>query len=493
MPPGGMPEGMGPGQVDRFRGDPMAPDRVERAPGEEGLAAEFGESLLSQARVALSRGRQKEAIQYLLASAATGEDEEVLQQYRWSDGLKRPLLTIRWGLAIQPNLPRALVDVLEAMMPSGGGVQQAESVPFGVRPGGPEMGGPGAGQRGFGEPGMGRAPGGNRRFDEPGMAAPGVPGGNRRFAEPGMAAPGVRGGNRAFGEPGMAAPGVPGGNRAFGEPGMAAPGVPGGNRAFGEPGMGAPGTGGRRFGESVADAARAVNIAGAKDNPLGYWTEMLGQPMIDRLEKRARQGHFGEFFRQSSGGVPGAGPGGESNVAMLGVITKPKELRPSALKEGVDVLLVAQISGKASRSGKMPQTSMVLRITDVDRDKQLWESKPLASSRVAGALRTNKKRGDPLSELNDELMKEVEKLHLAEMPNISSEAAGGRAKKLVAKKRENPLPVLAELRYYESKKLLTSEQLAELYTKLIGKEDGPRLATGTEQQRNEIVRQWLSK
>ena len=77
------------------------------------------------------------------------------------------------------------------------------------------------------------------------------------------------------------------------------------------------------------------------------------------------------------------------------------------------------------------------------------------------------------------------------MPAISPEAAQRRATSLAKKQMENPLPALAELRYYHWKKLLTVEQLVDHYVEVVGAIDGQRLATGDEKQRGYIVRRFV--
>jgi len=154
--------------------------------------------------------------------------------------------------------------------------------------------------------------------------------------------------------------------------------------------------------------------------------------------------------------------------------------------------VIAGIAPKFDRQG-LPRTILVLRIFDVVKDKELYASTPLSSLLVGSALQAGAAVDDPSSALIDEVMKFVdENLRLTEMRRISREAALRRAAAVTSQKYPNPLPVLMELRYYQWKELLTSEELAQHYTKLIG-DDGQRLATGTEAQRRLVIEQFLPR
>ena len=84
-------------------------------------------------------------------------------------------------------------------------------------------------------------------------------------------------------------------------------------------------------------------------------------------------------------------------------------------------------------------------------------------------------------------------LALTDMPPLTADVVRERGATLAAAQYVNPLPVLLELRYYEFRKLLTGEENSGFFTKIVGPEEGPRLATGPVEQRKEIVQRWLGR
>jgi hypothetical protein len=55
------------------------------------------------------------------------------------------------------------------------------------------------------------------------------------------------------------------------------------------------------------------------------------------------------------------------------------------------------------------------------------------------------------------------------------------------------LPVLVEIHYYEARKLITTEQLVQAYQRLLGDGPGAKLATGTADQRKDVIDRWLPR
>ncbi len=66
-----------------------------------------------------------------------------------------------------------------------------------------------------------------------------------------------------------------------------------------------------------------------------------------------------------------------------------------------------------------------------------------------------------------------------------------RARSLISRRYENPLPALTELRYYAWKRLITPDQLAACYRRIVGDANGSILATGSEEERLRVIEQWL--
>jgi len=338
-------------------------------------------SFLGQAQRAFAQGRQRQGIGYLLAAATEGE-QKVLDTFRWSPALKRPMLTTRWAMAIQTKLSSA-----EGGGPSGRDRPSARHA---------------------------HAPD-HRRFEE--GPAPGPA--RHRGAGPGKK-------------------------------------------------------------------------SSEQDDPVVFWRERLVDPLAEQLEIRVASGHFGGWLKENKGEGVQERRVGRHNVAMLEEADM-EQLHEAALKEKVDVLLVANIRARAGRSRRTPSTILTLRIMAVGGPQELCAFKSLTSNRVEAAQKTDKGASDPADELIKEVMQYIDNhLPLVEMPNLTAKVAGGRAATLAAEKADSPLPILAELRYYQWRELLKDEDLAQCYAKLLGPRDGPNLAGGTPQQRREILLRLLS-
>jgi hypothetical protein len=175
--------------------------------------------------------------------------------------------------------------------------------------------------------------------------------------------------------------------------------------------------------------------------------------------------------------------------------------RRAASKEGVDVMVVAAITSKIGRAPKSKepqvQSTITLRVVDVMRNEVLWTSKPVSSTAAEkeqpaadGQATTPAFARGLLRELFDYMDAE---LALTDMPKLTPEVVRDRGATLAAAQYVNPLPVLLELRYYEFRKLLTPEENSGFFSKIVGPDEGPRLATGPLEQRKEVVQRWLGR
>lgn len=395
-------------------GERVAAEVLSGAKGEGTAGVKPTLGLFEQGRFYLALRRGKQGIAYLMAAAIATPDEKVLGKVRWSPGLNRPVLAVRWGLAVhtatrsapppnQPNQPQQPGGEL------GGGSAQAWSSPLGklivqrLRD----------------------------RLDE-GAFGSWLLKPKKEEVEQAMAAgiglPEGKAAERPAGQvEGMGPEAMPA------MPGMmpAMPAAPGGPEAGLAPGQGEVG------GEAVFDGVGLVDLGSA--DPL-----------------RARQ---------------------------------------MALAEGLDVLLLAEVSIKPGRGRAPSQTVLVLHIVDVLGNKTLWSSRPLSDVRVQSAQQgKDRQKSDPMAELVKSLTNVIdERLALSDLPEMDAQDARARAEALTLRQTENPLPALLELRCYQWKKWLTPDELARFFGKLIGPEDGLRLVQGTADERQEILQQWLPK
>ncbi len=114
----------------------------------------------------MQQGNEKQAFDYLYASALAEEETDVLDKFRWVNAFKRPAVAVRWGIGVQVTVsPKNY----EGSYYPVGSTQSIPDKPTRSRQDGQSRG-----------PGM-AGPGG------PGMAGPGGPGGRMN---PGMSGPG---------------------------------------------------------------------------------------------------------------------------------------------------------------------------------------------------------------------------------------------------------------------------------------------------------------
>ena len=242
---------------------------------------------------------------------------------------------------------------------------------------------------------------------------------------------------------------------------------------------------------------------------LSYWHAEVGGPVLNKLQMGVVDNRLGTWMRESVTRPANASPatfaagdkshGGAyeftSGILNLGLVESMALAKRAAAKEGLDVLIFGAITIKVVRvRGEFAnQSTFTMRVIDVVKDEVLWSSKPINSD-IAGpeavgadnAAITRKRMLDDLLNMLDE------ELFLSELPTFSPEVIQRRANALV-EQADGPLPVLAELRYYSALKLLSPDQLAAYFSRLIGPELGVQLANGPEVGRQKIVEKLLQE
>jgi hypothetical protein len=259
------------------------------------------------------------------------------------------------------------------------------------------------------------------------------------------------------------------------------------------------------------------------------WQVLVIQPLAQRLEAQVGAGDYGDWSGLTGGAKDGSLPAGAAvpapavgppaprapgvsvtaagpAISMLGSADAETALRLAA-KEGLDVVVLGLTSIKPAVARAPEQSLITLRLLDVATHKMLWESRPLSDLKVQAAKQQtsggktsgkkaakSKELGDPAGDLVEELLHYAQtNLKLTEMPAITAEVAKKRAGWLADQEHSNPLPTLLELRYYQWKQLLTPEETAGFYAKILGDENGPKLANGSDQERLTVVGRLLLK
>jgi hypothetical protein len=274
----------------------------------------------------------------------------------------------------------------------------------------------------------------------------------------------------------------------------------------------------RSQGQGGGDGKQSIDMYAAE----------LGKRVLESLTTRIERGDYGEFMRlaatqtaetpkastgygsPSSSGYGPQGRGGTQKadedtirqilpgIVFVG-IGQEKQLVDKAREQDLDVLLVFNVRASYTRKGvSMNNTKMLLY--EVASGKQVFEGTNINNVQVS-AQRQKGIAADAIEEAANELFEEADaRFSMQEMPDLKPEHALMRVGILVgdddsftAVPVTNPLPVLAEIHYYEARKLITTEQLVQAYQKLLGDGPGAKLATGTADQRKDVIDRWLPR
>ena len=167
-------------------------------------------------------------------------------------------------------------------------------------------------------------------------------------------------------------------------------------------------------------------------------------------------------------------------------------LLENARKEGIDVLLVFNITAKRTRMG-IPTAMMNLRLTDVREGKESWHSKALNSTQILKAQQ-NAIAEDPIESVLEGFVTHMdEQLQAIDIPEaLKPEHVERRVESLASGEYSNPLPVLTEIRLWNAMNLLPDEQLVSAYQQLIGESEGKQLAEGSPDEREAAISKWTS-
>ena len=104
------------------------------------------------------------------------------------------------------------------------------------------------------------------------------------------------------------------------------------------------------------------------------------------------------------------------------------------------------------------------------------------------------------NEVDEMIEKEIDQIFLAaeayrvrDLPPLTAQVVlDNRIMPMVSKKYANPLPVLAELRFWHARKLLTTEHLAIACKELVGEKVAQQLLSGDAKSQQAVVNGLLS-
>lgn len=238
-----------------------------------------------------------------------------------------------------------------------------------------------------------------------------------------------------------------GGGGGISPPGMSAPGGAG-MLGPGPPGSGMMGPGGPQPGMGGAGGAAAGN---ANPNSLGAGMTYLGEGTL-------------------------------------------KELTDEAAKQGLDVLIFFEVTVSQNVKTNLVNNETRIVIRDVGAGEDIEKSKDLNNITIQKARAEDKKEGDdPVTAALDKIFKALDedgpkRLKVKDFPaEIRPEHVERRVAAILAKEGAEPLPALAEIKFFHHRGLISDGQLEKAYQKVLGEADGSKLATGTEDERIEVV------
>jgi hypothetical protein len=410
------------------------------------------------AQQAFSKGREREALQYLNAWALSSDAgaSEVLSGIQWVPALRRPTMAVRWGVGIQLTAPPRFSGDAKPI-----GSTQAFGTGRERRPGGGNPGEPGSPEGGFAGGNLGYeggAGGGGGRNNAVSQYA-------GEFGSMVLERFQARVSSGKFGKALKNASSGPTG---------------GGGGAEGYAGSGAyPGAGADVDAEGSLGAPGLSGGAAPGAAPPGYGAGR-GMPP-------------GSSSGPGRGGAGSAGDGAvlSTGLTLLGV-GNDKELREKALEAHVDVLAIFKVKLSVNRANFVNNDTEIVLVDPV-KGKELFNSATLNNIKVQKDREQNK---------DDGVEKEVKKmfeyidqdLTVTSLPSILTPEIVKNSRvqgKLLTGEIVDPLAVLTEIRFYNRNKLLADDDMAAAFVKVAGAEDAKTLLEGSEEERKKVVEKWL--
>ena len=192
------------------------------------------------------------------------------------------------------------------------------------------------------------------------------------------------------------------------------------------------------------------------------------------------------------GGSQGALPG----VTMLGVGTLD-QLSVKAQQQDLDVVIIFQVKVVVSSRTKLVTNNTTIQLYDVEAAKVVKKNKT-ALNNVKIQIKSKTAKGNEVEEM---IQKEIDQIfndyadtvyRVKEMPALTPELVlNNRVIPMVKKDYPNPLPVLAELRFWHGRKLLTTEHMVIACKELLDEAAANQLLSGDEKSQAALVKTWL--
>jgi hypothetical protein len=403
--------------------------------------AESTDDLFALAQRACAEGKEAKAVGCLMAEAVFHQNQELLRLLRWSPLFKRPMFSVRWGLATTVFLTNRDSDEIFFVRAPQGGIFEFRS--------------DNAAQEAAPVVGSGVAQPSQRNKRKPGQAnqAPGnIPQAGGRNATDFW--------RQTVGDKLLA--------------GLQSR-VNDGDFGLWIEKLGA-----------LPAMGNIPNVAPARNAPVVSGTPQRRRAPDDESDDS-------ELGRSRSVGtaILAKRPG----LTVLQA-SNPAEPQAGSAQEKLDFLLIADIAEKpfhfAPRNIHTTQTVIQIHIYDVAADTEVWKSREVGSGKLVLAANGVKGVG-ATGDLAAEVLRAIDKqFALQKMPEITEDILQERLAALAEQKTQNPLPALMELRYYEMMKLITPDQFLQQAMKIVELEDARCLTSNDAAQQKKVMDRWLS-
>ena len=399
------------------------------------VAEKVPDTFEGKAQLAFRQGRERDAVRYLYAHALTTDAgaESILPTIRWVGGLRQPMLAVRWGVGFvvtaPPNIGNDPKPVgSEQKLPTRGGGRGGGGGDEGyVGGGGEDVGGGGGGG---GSQGSLLSKGAGELGDKL-LAAytESVMSGDFGQVLKNAAESGSGGNRQNTGGGGGPTYGGDEGESYGADGGIGGPGGSGGNVGGRAPG-----------GSAKSDATEVTQI------------------------------------------VPG--------LSMLGIGTQ-KELVERAREDGIDAMVIINMKLSKNKKNGLITNESTLSLVDAKTQKKLHTTKKF--NNIAIQIARTEGKEDGVDRGLAGLFKAIDtNFKMTDLPaGLNAQVAAKRVAALAAVKHDNPLPILAEARMYHTKGMLEESALFAAYEQILGVEFGRLLATGEEEDKKKVLRQWL--
>ena len=175
-----------------------------------------------------------------------------------------------------------------------------------------------------------------------------------------------------------------------------------------------------------------------------------------------------------------------------------EQLIKAARDRGLDALIVIESKITVNRTNNLESNMTKLFLCDVSQtdDKEIVKYTTRKALQSVPVWKAKQERNvDLIDDELDALFQENAdtQFKLGALPaGLDGPGVKAHLEKLIASAGSNPLPVLAQVRYFHQAKLLTDTDLLEAYEKLLGDADKAQtLAEGTAEEAEEVLAEWL--